>query len=397
MRASEVLQRWMGECWAQLDVRVVARLLGAVDALVLAGRLTLMSLARCYGSDLNVPAALKALDRLLSNKRLQLAREALYRQMWALLWPRARRVVLVVDWSVLKRDESLHLLRAAVPMGGRTLTVWEEVHPQASYNKAAVHEAFLARLRRLLPVDQVPILVTDAGFKVPWFRAAEALGFACIGRLRGLTQVRPVGKEEWWVTTPFHELPYGSLREGVFEVGKGRRHRARLVVYKAPPKGRKSCTVKGRTRRSSASRQQARSGREAWVLVVSQSLAHLGSGKITQLYGQRMQIEQSFRDLKGLRYGSGLNASLTRKPERLAVLLLLHALASMVAWLRGQAAIDSGESLRLLPHGQARRRKRLVLSAWRTGWEFLKRRWPPPSRALRLGFELPAFATARIA
>ena len=30
---------------------------------------------------------------------------------------------IVVDWCVLKADESLHLLRAALPVGGRALPV----------------------------------------------------------------------------------------------------------------------------------------------------------------------------------------------------------------------------------------------------------------------------------
>jgi len=41
-----------------------------------------------------------------------------------------------------------------------------------------------------------------------------------------------------------------------------------------------------------------------------------------------MQIEESFRDLKCDRYGSAFCYSLTRTAKRLAILLLLHALAT---------------------------------------------------------------------
>jgi hypothetical protein len=90
------------------------------------------------------------------------------------------------------------------------------------------------------------------------------------------------------------------------------------------------------------------------VLVVSTALAALGPGRVVELYARRMQIEESFRDLKDLRFGVGLDTSLTRKPARLAVLLLVRALASLIAWARGQAAIHTrGDRRRRWPDRSA--------------------------------------------
>ncbi|WP_258000221.1 transposase, partial [Xanthomonas oryzae] len=47
------------------------------------------------------------------------------------------------------------------------------------------------QLRALIPDDVRPILVTDAGFRTPWFRAVSAMGWDWVGRLRGRTQVKP--------------------------------------------------------------------------------------------------------------------------------------------------------------------------------------------------------------
>jgi hypothetical protein len=80
--------------------------------------------------------------------------------------------VIVVDWYVLKADESLHLLRAALPVGGRALPVCTG---KSRLGQAAVHTAFLAQLRRLLPVDSQPIVVTDAGFRMPSKTASGSL------------------------------------------------------------------------------------------------------------------------------------------------------------------------------------------------------------------------------
>ena len=51
------------------------------------------------------------------------------------------------------------------------------------------------------------------------------------------------------------------------------------------------------------------------------------------MYSKRMQIEESFRDLKSHRYGMGFEDSQTRDPKRLSVLLLLNMLAGFAAWL----------------------------------------------------------------
>ena len=87
-----------------------------------------------------------------------------------------------------------------------------------------------------------------------------------------------------------------------------------------------------------------------------------------------MQIEQSFRDLKSHRYGVGFEDSLTRTRERLAVLLLILALATFVAWMiartTGRAVLVAvAATLVRSTHGG-------VLSWHRIGWQLLREpRW----------------------
>lgn len=83
-------------------------------------------MARAWPGADRVRAPLKALDRLLCNPHLHVKRESLYANMarWLLRGPHP---VIVVDWSDLKADKSWCLLRAAVPIGGRTLTILDMV------------------------------------------------------------------------------------------------------------------------------------------------------------------------------------------------------------------------------------------------------------------------------
>ena len=111
--------------------------------------------------------------------------------------------------------------------------------------------------------------------------------------------------------------------------------------------------------------------REPWLLVVSCALDALSARQIVSIYSKRMQIEQSFRDLKCDRFGCAFYYSLTRKPERIAMLLLIHALATFVAWL---AALSHSARLALRQYGGIlSARSRPHYSLLRIGWEALRR------------------------
>lgn len=56
---------------------------------------------------------------------------------------------------------------------------------------------------------------------------------------------------------------------------------------------------------------------------------------ITNIYRQRMRIEENIRDTKCPHYGLGLKDSITRSAQRMNILLLIAAIATLVAWLAG--------------------------------------------------------------
>jgi hypothetical protein len=91
-----------------------------------------------------------------------------------------------------------------------------------------------------------------------------------------------------------------------------------------------------------AVRKQAKAQKEPWLLAVSPQLDMLDAKAVVAIYSGRMQIEQGFRDVKNPRCGLGLSTSQTRKPKRLAILLLIAALACYALWLIGFAAKSSG-------------------------------------------------------
>lgn len=385
MRATQVLQRCLDSALTPMHALRRQTLLLAVESLLAGRRLVLIDLARSWVGAERIRAPLKRLDRLLGNRQLHAERERLYGGMvrWLV---RSDEPVIVVDWCRLKADGCWHLLRAAVPVGGRTLTLLEVVFPERELASPKAERHFLERLKTLLPEHARPILITDAGFRAPWCRTVDRMGWYWITRLRHRTHVKPVQvqdeADQWVPCRALYALARSSRTRdlGVFDVVRNTPMQARLVLHAKPAQGRRHTTLKGVRRWGKQSRQNARREGEPWLLIASPAMA-LAAVQVVSLYRRRMQIELGFRDLKSHRYGQAFEDSLTRKGERIEVLLLLHALALFVAWLAGMAAEARRCQDRLDPYRSERR----CYSILRLGWETLARRWLSLSTTTLLG------------
>lgn len=88
------------------------------------------------------------------------------------------------------------------------------------------------------------------------------------------------------------------------------------------------------------SKRHSKAAKEPWLLVISLIQSQQNSNHIVNIYRQRMRIEENFRDAKCLHHGLGLKDSLSRTPERVAILLLIAATATCAAWLTGIGAMN---------------------------------------------------------
>ena len=169
MHALRLLHRIIRQACPQVHAVRLKALMASVGALLVGRQMSLSGLGRALESDARVKHNIKRVDRLVGNRHLQSERHALYKTIATVVLGQARRPVIILDWSDMREDRSWQLLRAAVPVGGRALTLYEEVHPLSVYDNRQVRRRFLAHLRDILPPGCCPILVTDAGFRTPWF------------------------------------------------------------------------------------------------------------------------------------------------------------------------------------------------------------------------------------
>lgn len=372
MRALEVLQKCLASPFSSMHALRRQSLLLSVEALVAGRRLVLMDLARHWPGAVRVKAPLKRLDRLLGNDRLHAEREQFYAAtaQWLV---RSPQPVIVVDWCRLKPDGRWHVLRAAVPVGGRTLTLLEWVCPEAELTSPVIERRFLQALRRVVPAGVRPVIVTDAGFRAPWCREVAALGWQWVTRLRHRTLVKPVtaGDREWWPCRGLYDAARRSSRDlGRFDVVRHAPLEARLVLHARPAQGRHELNCRGQRARRKRSEVAAQREREPWLLACSPSLT-LAAAQVAKLYANRMQIELSFRDLKSHRFGQGFEDSRTRSAQRIEVLLLIHMLAVFAAWLTGLLLAETPLDQRMNPGTRQRRQYSQV----RVGTEALARGW----------------------
>ena len=366
-----MLQRSLRTACGTIHATRLRVLWAAIDAVTRGGRLTLTGIGRTLRSQTTVKHTIKRVDRLLSNPHLHrdraLLSTALIQQM---LGPQTCPVI-VVDWSDLTTDRRWQVLRAALPVGGRALTLYDEVHPLQKLGNRRVQQAFLRTLQRFLPAGVTPILVTDAGFRSPWFRAVEQLGWTFVGRVRNRDLVRFEHASPWISCKSLYARARVTPKTvGACDLVRSQPFRCRLVVVKEPRKHRIHTSVWGQKIRSGHSRKQAAGHREPWLLATSLALANYQAKQIVAFYRTRMQIEEAFRDMKSAPDGFGLSESRTTQRERWTMLLLIGAIAHLAVWLVGCATIQARGHYQYQANTT---RTRLVLSAITLGLHVIQR------------------------
>lgn len=307
-------------------------------------RLSVTGLGRGIDSDAREKHCIKRADRLIGNAHLFAEHRDVYLCFARIVIATTQRPVILIDWSDLDSHKRHYLLRASVAADGRALTLYEEVHGLDSKEKPGTHRAFISRLKRILPERARPIVVTDAGFRTPWFRLIEAQGWDWVGRVRNRHLVRSHENETWFRSNEFYPSATSTPKFlGNLQLTRNTPLTCNFILYKGKPKGRSKITCNGVRARSYHSEQCAQREREPWLLVTSLPVTAKLAKKVVQLYSARMQIEEAFRDVKSIRFGIGFELNYSRSPERLQNLLLVAMIATVVLWLLGMMARLSGQ------------------------------------------------------
>ena len=139
MRTATIVSRVLAECKDYMHAIRWQRLVDLSAAAVNGHALALTQLALGSASPTTVRHRVKAVDRLLGNPAFAAEHLDIYRTLAAHWLQGASPLLIVVDWSSLSADMAWHWLRASVVVEGRSITLYEEVHPRKHLAAYAVH------------------------------------------------------------------------------------------------------------------------------------------------------------------------------------------------------------------------------------------------------------------
>jgi hypothetical protein len=259
-------------------------------------------------------ACYRRLERMLSwdHQRWEPLQRAWIRAVLAGFAPGSGRLTLLIDWTLHRdRCKSLWIM---LPLGGRAVPLAFWLAPPemgGDGTQRALEDQALTQLRGWLPARRRVLLIGDRGFRGrDRMHFLQRLRFQFILRVTGDTMVQiagewvrlrevapAVGQRQQWAQLPFgKEKPQERLTVNL------------IAVRQALPTPKLVLTNKGK--KTSKTVEDT-----IWFLATDLPL----STDAVALYQTRMQIEQSFRDSKGL---LGLEREQTREPwVRLRTLL----------------------------------------------------------------------------
>lgn len=320
--------------WQNLAVLIVA--------LQLARTLIQRQLALYWVCAVSSASCYRRLERLLGgcstwHTRLQ---AVWVRAVVAVFAPGRGRLVLLMDWTWHRdRCRSFWIM---LPLGGRAVPVAFWLAPpqiSGAGSQRAVEDAALTQLRAWLPWRRRVLLIGDRGFGGrDRMRRLKNLRFQFVLRVTGDTMIWAEGawtrlraleptvgqRRQWRHVLLGKNLPKERITVNVVAV------RLRLPTPKPirTPKGKPT----GQTRREAT-----------WFLVTDVPLER----DAVALYQQRMQIEESFRDLKAV---LGLERERAAQPwERLRALLWGLTIGMALDLQRAGACAAPGRTPRISP------------------------------------------------
>ncbi len=301
--------------------------------------LSLSELGRNLAGEAKLKNKIKKVDRLEGNKALHNELFSLYQGLSGFVFryiTQDMSLPIIVDVCCLKDDREIQMLSAEIALKGRSLPLYREVYKDNESKGRA--QNFLKELSLCLPRNRQVVIIMDAGFYEEWFKEIEALGWFWLCRIRGLKSVKLSDTMEW--KTVKQLIPTISAKTAHYEnalLTKDHERTCRMVTTYRKPKGRKVKTSRGKTTSTVSNGSFSQANKEPWILATNLAL-EVTPTDIINLYFKRMQIEESFRDVKSHQFGLAGRYVRTSSVHRWGVKMLLAAIVQITYWVIGVIA-----------------------------------------------------------
>jgi hypothetical protein len=181
--ARRIVQRFVHQHLSLIHAARRQLLCAAVSAVMGGHLLSLSRLARALMGQGSQKAALKRVDRLMGNNRIGQEARVVGAALLRTLCQGGQPLVIAVDWSKVAPDGVFVELRAAAMRAGmgRGLTIYQQVYPKSKLGNGRAERALLRTLHAWVPAEVPVIVITDAGFRRPWFTVKGIPNFPSCG------------------------------------------------------------------------------------------------------------------------------------------------------------------------------------------------------------------------
>ncbi|MFB1480312.1 IS4 family transposase [Corallococcus sp. RDP092CA] len=311
--------------------------LGALQAASLSVAAIGKAMAWARGEDVTSKHAVKQVDRLLSNGGFDVWK--LFAAWVPFVLAERTEAVIALDWTDFEQDDQETLVASLITGHGRaTPLLWTTLVKSASGgNRQLVEDQTLQRLREVIASQVKVTVVADRGFAdVKFYALLGQLGFEYVVRSRA----------DVLVTS--EEAETKCAAEWVPEGGRAKVLRGARVTAAMVPVGAVVCVKR-------------KGMKDSWCLATS--FTDATAQEVLDVYARRFTIEETFRDVKDLKFGMGLKQVRVKTPERRDRLLLISALAQVLLTLLGAA----GEALGYDKHLRVNTVKRRTHSLFTQG------------------------------
>jgi hypothetical protein len=338
MQVVSFLHKFVSPALPNMHKTRLNALIDTTGSLLNESQLTLTDLGRHMRGTAKVKHKIKRVDRLLSNKILHVERFDIYQALINRIFAHLTEALIIVDWSGCCSQERW-ILQASLVASGRSIPIYREIHPLKLISNLNIEKQFLDRLHKMIPKTINVIILTDAGFRLPFLKYVRSYGWDFVARIRAPLQFS-FNEINWQKIKEYNgKIAHSPTYLGKAFLGKQQHYSVELFGYQGQLKGRKMYRKKYHANMyPDKNIKYGRSHREPWVIATSLLGGEAIAQRVINIYKKRMQIEQNFRDEKNPRWGFGLRMSRTENIQRLEILLLISFIATVILWLIGNLA-----------------------------------------------------------
>lgn len=342
MQVKSFLHKFVSPALPNIHKIRLEALIDTTDSLLNESQLTLTDLGRHMRGKAKVKHKIKRVDRLLANRHLYTERFDIYQALAKRLFTHLNEALIILDWSGCCSQQRW-ILQASLVGNGRSIPIYREIHPISLISNTKIEKSFLDKLHKIIPETTNVIIVTDAGFRLPFLKYVVSLGWHFVSRIRAPLQLS-FDCLKWHKIKEFDgKIDKSAEYLGRTYLGKSQCWPVQLFGYQGELKGRKIYRKKYHANKYPDKQIiYSRTHREPWLIASSLSGGKLIAKRVINIYKKRMQIEQNFRDEKNPRWGFGLRISRTENIQRLEILLLISFIATITLWLIGHLAEKQG-------------------------------------------------------